>query len=583
MCAIGCILKNGKIVSKQEVWHQLESMRHRGPDGQQVITSGSLGLCHARLAIQDLGDAGRQPMVRNGHSLVFNGEIYNFLELKEQLIKNYNSRFAGTGDAEVLFEGLIQEGLEFIKKLNGDFAIAWHDGQSSKLHLIRDRLGVKPLYYRKLDGVFQAASEVRGLFQKHEVPEEDTSAMNSFYALRYVRGSRTAFLGVKKVAPGTIVTVDASLESQIQTYWTPFEDRPSWSYSEFLRILEDSIKIRMRSQVDVGILLSGGMDSTLLAKLASDASHSPLKGFTCELPGSENSKKDLSRAKKFARQNNMTHFTYRYDHDLLVESLNAIEEPIGDSIVGPLMGVIGAAKGHVKVLLSGEGADEIFAGYGHHYFLNGLWSTPSSFRKTISAVLPFVVQVSETLLHRLYPAHLGEEEVSRLKKAFSQGGDFASAYHSIVEIFDLEQRRRILGESADSLESETREIVSQAAGLSPIKKLIYLELKTWLCSYNLLKLDKITGWHGMEGRVPYLDHRLVEMIFAAPDHLLMGLFERKPIMRDLCKGHSIPCPVKIPFTYQSNRHKRSEKGFLKSKQEDLVKIHQVWTKKLEGM
>ncbi len=577
MCGIGGIYKPSGLISDQELWEQVRSIQHRGPDGQEIFNGGSLGLCHARLAIQDVGEAGRQPKVRDGYCLAFNGEIYNFLELKKYLISRYQCHFYGTGDTEVLFEGLFHEGLDFVKKLNGDFAIVWYDRKALKLHLIRDRLGIKPLYFRREGEVFRVSSEVRGLFIKAEKPELNPSALNSFYALRYVRGEKTVFSGVQKVAPATIITVGVDLKWDTRTYWTPFEGKTSWSYSKFSQVLEDSVRIRMRSQVDIGILLSGGMDSTLIAKLALTNSDKSLVGLTCELPSSRNSKKDLARAQMFTQSHQMRHFIYRHVKENFEESLKAIEEPLGDSIISPLLGVVEFAKGKVKVLLSGEGADELFAGYGHHYFFNAVWSMPHVLRDMAFMALPLFVRMTAPLLQKLYPARLGFEEVARLRDAISRTNDFASSYHSVVDVFNIEQRRQLLGSQAEPLNQETLDIVAEVVDQSFLKKLIYLEMKSWLPNYNLLKLDKITGWCGMEGRVPYLDHRLVEMIFTAPDEMLLGFMERKTLVRNLCKYHGIPRPGKIPFTYQTGASKVESEGFLQSKREDLVKIYKTWS------
>lgn len=576
MCGIGGIYKSGQQVTEGELLYQVNSMRHRGPDGQGIWAEGRIGLSHARLSIQDLEPTGHQPLVSGKSSLVFNGEIYNFPELKKNLTSRYQCQFQGTGDAEVLFAGLINEGLEFVKKLNGDFAIIWFDGESSKLHLIRDRLGIKPLYYRNMDSTFRAASEIRGVLPEGEKPERDPFAMNSFYALRYVRGEATAFRGINKVPPATIMTVNGDLTTSFTTFWNPLDSGVSWSLPEFSSLVEDAVKIRLRSKVDVGVLLSGGMDSTLVAKLASEAGDRPLKAFTCSFPLSNDSQLDLKRAREFARDTQIEHFIYTHKSDDYSVPLEAIEEPIGDSIISPLTGLIQSAQGKVKVLLSGEGADEMFAGYGHHYFFNGLWSIPESLRGLLSSTIPFASRVAGPVLHRLYPARLGAEEVERLRQAFSSGDDFAAIYHSVVEVHSLGQRRQILGADAHSLQDETRNIVKDVQGLSDLKKLIYLEMKTWLCSYNLLKLDKITGWFGMEGRAPYLDHRLVEMVFAAPDDVLIGFFERKPLVRDLCKSHGIAQPAKIPFTYQSERGENPSVGFLQSKRTDLSGIQSAW-------
>jgi asparagine synthase (glutamine-hydrolysing) len=579
MCAIGGWVRKSENVEESRLAKMLEAMSHRGPDGQKMICSGNTGFVHARLAIQDRSDHSIQPFETENSTILFNGEIYNFIELRNELTKDLGLTFKSSGDFEVLARGLEHYGIDFIKRLNGEFAIAFYQKKSKRLFLIRDRLGIKPLYYKVTEESFVFSSEIRGIQAVLGPSPISPRAMQSYLAFRYVRGKETIYESILRVTPASYLVVSSDFDFQEVKYWTPLREEKGADPAELYELLTKSIRLRTRSEHSIGVLLSGGMDSSLIFKLAIDEKPHLIKSaYTFNHGTLQFPSLDASRARLLAEQLSVSHHWVESTCKDVNKVLNILEEPIGDAVILPLYDLLQKASREVRVLLSGEGADEIFYGYGHHAFLSLAHRQKALINLAVQLLSwsPLVKAFGSGQI--LYPARIGPLEVKRLQSVVSSIDHLVDAYHGVCEIFDEEQRWSMTQHRED-LRHETYLILKEVESLSFIKKIIYLEVKTWLTNYNLMKLDKLAGGFGMEARVPFLDHNLVEAIFALPDSWLWSLLQRKPAVVDMCDRAGVPAHSKIPFVYNESKINKdwTEKLFqLKDNQEiDLESAHAV--------
>lgn len=542
MCGIAGFIKKG-LESRYDV-EQLKNvnklLHHRGPDGQGHFSNGTVGFAHNRLAIQDLGPKSHQPLIdeKTGSILIFNGEIYNYIELRDLLTKQHKIHFKSPGDAEVLLQGLCFYGEEFVQKLNGDFAFAFYDGSNNTTLLCRDRLGVKPLYYTETREALLFSSEIKG-FAAFDIPlNRRESALNSLFALRYCRENETALKDIFRLPPAHLLLIDHD-KVELKKYWTPWSgDAFSGSEKEFdlklQALLQDSVALRLRSQRKTGLFLSGGMDSSLVAKMAQDSDkNTPLKAFTLQFSDNHT---DATGANYLASELSLDLNLVKPNAQDFGSLLKITEEPIGDTVLAPLWSLCQAAdKDEVKVILTGEGADEMFAGYAHHYLIPFVIHNRGWRADMISKSMDVFQRWMLPFSHFLYPSVRGSTAIRRASQVFSCSHDFVEMYHLVSEIFDDQDRQSLLPQIYSNLRPDTDKLLSATDSLSPLKKLFFLELQGWLPHYNLLKLDKLTGALGMEARTPFLDHRIVELVFQAPDRFLWNTFLRKPAIYRLAK------------------------------------------------
>lgn len=490
MCGIVGYLGFG--ASSRVLDELLASMRHRGPDGDGRYEEGPIRLGMRRLSIIDLAH-GWQPFTSaEGAVIAFqNGEIYNYLDLKREL-ETAGHPFRTTCDTEVLAHGYAQWGIEgLLARLEGMFAIAILDRRTQKLHLARDRFGEKPLFYSHKDGCFGYASTLLAAASFPWVSDEiDPVALDRYLALHFVPGERTLFADVRQVLPGEhlIVRVDATAVSRERYYRVPLERPRPVSDEELSAALEAAVKSRLIADVPVGVFLSGGLDSSLVAALAARSN----KAISTLSIGFDRPDLDESRhAEAMSRWIGSTHHAFLFDQKqfgtLVPQVADALDTPIGDQAMLPVFWLSREARKHVTVVLSGEGADELFAGYGYY----GPFAADQGWRARLRGFIEgFGSKKPET-----------SEATDRLL------GDHPCATPSGFPLLTTrDERRSLVGEAADAIDPWEAELLRWlgSAG-NDLQHASMTDTTTWLPDDLLVKLDRMTMAHSIEGRAPFLD------------------------------------------------------------------------------
>src|SRR5262245_37913297 len=430
MCGIcGAFDFKGRAIDRSLIQRMSAVISHRGPDGSGSYVSGEIGLGHRRLSIIDL-QGGAQPISNEDGTLqvVFNGEIYNFVELREELA-GYGHRFETRSDTEVIVHAYEQWGPGCVTRFNGIFSFALWDNAEKQLLLARDHLGVKPLYYVTTGSRLLFASEIKSLLQHQECPRDvDIEALGALFTLRYVPSPNTLFQGIKKLPPAHILLV-GSQGLQVKRYWTATpkrQEKPDEHelIETYQSLVEDAVRLQMRSDVPVGLFLSSGVDSSALLALMSRVASEPVRTFTIGFEDGEKSN-ETQDARAIAEQFGAEH------HEMIVQAkdyedyyeryLWDIEEPVGNETAAAFYFVSMIASSKVKVALTGQGADEPWAGYHRHIGvkLSELYSRVPRFL-TDSLVKPAVDRFAKNERARRAVFSLSEADVlTRFVKIYS--------------------------------------------------------------------------------------------------------------------------------------------------------------------
>ena len=524
MCAI-C----GFVTSDQErtpergtLLAMTETMKSRGPDDFGDRIGAGVGLGSRRLAILDLSSHGHMPMPSaNGrYWIVHNGEIYNYRELRERLVvRGYP--FRSDSDTEVLLAAFMDEGPAMLERLNGMFAFAIWDEHERTLFLARDRLGVKPLHWAVKDGIFFFASEPKALFAAGVPRVVDSASWSELLLFRYVAGSSTPYLGVHRLLPGRSL-VWQSGKVQIQTWWDLSKrirarrEQPQMTEDEYPLLLGDAVSKRLISDVPVGVLLSGGLDSSTVAVLAVAAQKRPLGAFTCRFTDPAYDEGPLARTVA-ARHGLVFHERFVRPESLL-ERLEVAtwyrDEPLAHASDLHMMAVAELAKTHATVLLSGEGADETLGGYERYRPLQ------------MASLLPLLGSIL-----RLFPGRLtSRPRIRKLQRILAQGGLEAYLAFNAAEVLPDELER--VGLAAPVSWEYRSNVLAEARALykDAFRQAMYIDQKTFLVSL-LDRNDRMTMAASIECRVPFLDYRLVELAGALPTPRLFWRGRGKGLIR----------------------------------------------------
>jgi asparagine synthase (glutamine-hydrolysing) len=523
MCGIQGAVSFGAPLGLQRMLAARDRLAHRGPDdaGLWLSPDGRVALTHRRLAVIDLSPGGHQPMLDGDGRLaiVFNGEVYNFAALREELSALGHS-FRTRSDTEVLLAAWRQWGSDCLPRLNGMFAFAIHDRGDgttpARLFLARDRVGKKPLYYRDDAAGFAFASELKALPGPHEI---DLRALNHYLALGYVPGAHCIARGVRKLPPAHRALLDLSTgRLQVERYWTLPAFRPgavataAEAADRAQALLADSVRLRQVSDVPVGVLLSGGLDSSLVTALAAATAGGQVRTFTFAQPGSPLD--EAARARLIAR-----HFDTEH-HELAVEAPSLallehlaplIDEPLADSSLIPTWLVSGLARAQVTVALGGDGGDELFGGYGDY-------AQALRDRRRIGW-MPGPLRRALAGLASALPAGVrGRNRLAALRDGAGGAIVWGSPY------FDAALRRRILSRDALAgldaaaaegglLEPEAGLLALSAGSSGMIDGMTRTHFGSILPDDFLVKVDRASMAHALEMRSPLLDYRLVEFAF----------------------------------------------------------------------
>jgi asparagine synthase (glutamine-hydrolysing) len=532
MCGIcGAFSFSGAPVDRALIDAMTRAIRHRGPDGSGSYLSGPVGLGHRRLSIIDLA-GGAQPISNEDGTIqiVFNGEIYNFIELRAELLAKGHV-FKTESDTEVIVHAYEQWGEQCVTRFNGIFAFALWDGNHRRLFLARDHLGVKPLYYVRLGDSLFFASEIKALLQAPGCPREvDLKALGELFALRYVPSPDTLFQGIKKLTPAHSMTVD-SRGVKIERFWnwtpevvTRFKEAEL--VEAYQELLEDAVRLQMRSDVPVGLFLSSGIDSGALLAMMSQQSDRPIHTFTIGFEqGEESNETDDARrmAQRFGADHcemivgpqDYQNYYERYMWDL--------EEPVGNETAAAFYFVSLIASRKVKVALTGQGADEPWAGYDRYIGIK----LSEIYRRlpralTRHVILPLVQRFSTDERLRRGVVALDEPDVlTRLVKIYS-------FYDSAMKakLFQPWVRQQVSPDGQDARDA-LRRLQSDVQNLDALSQMVYIDTRANLPDDLLMVGDKTSMANSIEARVPYLDYRLVEFIEALPPHLKLRRLQGK--------------------------------------------------------
>lgn len=512
------------------------AIRHRGPDSQGVYVDRPIALGHRRLAIIDI-ESGQQPLTTDDGicTIVFNGEIYNFRELREQLTKR-GHRFRTDCDTEVVLASYREFGTTCTGFLRGMFAFAIWDREKQTLFLARDRLGIKPLYYIQSNGLFAFASEIEAILESGICkPEVNVAVLDHFMSLGYVPGEDTMFDSIRKLPPGHQMIISGT-RLETTKYWdveVGNSERKglATTLKEFDSILMESVKMHLMSDVPLGAFLSGGLDSSAIVYYMSQLSSSRVKTFSVGYSGNDGSS-ELPAAREIARLFDTDHHEFVLEPDNFFDSLrfciSKTEEPLVESAAVALYQLSKLASEHVTVILSGEGGDEILAGYPLYRINRYL----SSIRR-VAKILPGgsmdklfsmlhggekYTKYSDWLRSPLNRRYLGiSNDVTTSIKERMYTKEMLTAIGGRVEVY--------FQSIFDSIESAT-----------PLQRMSYTDLKTWLPDDLLLKADKMTMAASMELRVPFLDHEVVEYCLGLPDSLRLKGNTGKFLLKRLMEG-----------------------------------------------
>jgi asparagine synthase (glutamine-hydrolysing) len=533
-----------------------DTLAHRGPDGADIWTDEAtgIGLGHRRLAIVDLSPTGVQPMhSADGRFVVtYNGEIFNFRELRAEL-EATGVRFRGTSDTEVMLEGFSRWGVRAtIEKTVGMFAIALWDRQSKNLWLIRDRLGVKPLYYA-CDGTrLIFGSELKALRAAPDfAPTMDRDALVAYFRHADVPGPATIYREAKKLPPGTMLEWREGSEPRIETYWSARDvavaGRAHWAtpindateIENLDRLLRDAVAKRMIADVPLGAFLSGGIDSSLVVALMQAQSSTPIRTFTIGFD--EAGYDEAKHAKAVAAHLGCAHtelsVTPTQARDVIPKLAEFYDEPFADASQIPTYLVAQMTRQHVTVALSGDGGDESFAGYNRHVWADRLESDlrflPRWLRRTIASAVTLPGETGYRLLSALLPAskrHVRPAEKAAKMAALLRADDPSAIYRGLVSQWP-DPLMLVPGASEPDGPIWDKTMAADMPDFAARMQL--LDTLTYLPDDVLTKVDRATMAVGLEGRNPLLDHRVVEAAWRLPPHMKLRGGEGKWILREI--------------------------------------------------
>lgn len=533
----------------QEVRQMIQAQQHRGPDDQDFwgADPGRVFLGHCRLAIIDLTPTGRQPMAsRDGRYVIcFNGEIYNYLELKQEL-QEEGWQFRGNSDTEVLLEGIANWGMDrTLNKLVGMFAFALWDNLENRLFLARDRAGKKPLYYYRSRKAVHFASEHKAFKALPEVKlTYDEVSIHHYLTFGYVPAPRTIYREVSEVPAGHYLEVTSGLQVAVKSYW-----RPDWAgqrqvgfaaaVAETERLLQDAVRIRLRADVPVGCFLSGGIDSGLLTAFASLQMGRPLETFTVSFREGAFDESPLAQlvAEKYQTEHHVIRLSPQL-REVLPQVIRAYDDPLADPSIIPSYCISQEARKLLKVVLNGEGGDELFGGYRRQLAMK--WFSQAQ------GLMGLVPAAGWRLLSRLLPP----PREFRSRYAFGHrflrglGQDAYERYIAwTMDGFTEEEKERLYG-TGNRISSSSVQFLRQTFEhldqLPAFQHFLALDFLLNMQDDMLVKMDISTMAHGLEGRNPFLDHRLVEWAMGLPPGVKLKGCGTKPLLRELARRYLPP-------------------------------------------
>ncbi len=633
MCGIVGIWDYRNRISREILEKMRNKLAHRGSDdaGIFIDEKTNIGLGHQRLSIIDLSPLGHQPMANDDKSLwiVLNGEIYNFKEIRKEL-ENKGYRFKSNSDTEIILKSYQEWGKEAVNKFRGMFSFAILDKKKEKLILCRDRAGVKPLYYYFDGNLFIFASEIKAIISHPKVKKEiNFDALALFLEFGYIPEPHSIFKNIYKLEPGHFLEIDKNKKIKKEKYWDVidfylkgFEEKNNGKdfketevEEELERILIDSFKLRLVSDVPVGIFLSGGIDSTLVTALLAKNTDYLLKTFTIGFQEKEYN--EAIYAKKIAQYFGTEHYemfcTQKDALDIIPKLSEIYDEPFGDSSAIPTYLLSKFVRNQVKVSLSADAGDEIFCGYNHYQQINNIFQKinriPSSAlflgKKSIQLLSPGLLA---SIIKPITKYSNLQNKIRKIERVLDKKDNLKEVF-TTIDSYWLKDEIVSLLLNDFSFPKTFFDEFERVKNLDPITQMQAIDYKTYLCSDILTKVDRATMAAGLEGREPFLDQNIIEYTAKLPlkfkyqngynkyilrkvldKYLPKELFEKpkrgfvvpmnvwfRDKLKPLLKEYLNPKKIKQEEIFNSNLIEKELNDFFSNKSVDITRLWLVLT------
>ena len=548
MCGIAGFIDFNKKSTKSNIQSMIEPLNHRGPDGEGTSLFKSknaiIGFGHKRLSIIDLSQAGKQPMTLNHLHITYNGEIYNYQEIKNELLE-LGHHFNGESDTEMILHAYREWGIKAVERFIGMFAIALFDEKTQEVVFIRDRAGVKPLFYYQKNDLILFSSELKSFHEHPEFEKKlDLNAVAAYMQYGNVPTPHCIFKNCAKIKPGHYLKINLESKSQQEVqYWNVYDfyNKPKLNLSfpeakiKTKELLKSAFNYRMVADVPVGVFLSGGYDSTTVTSLIQAESTTKLKTFTIGVP--DIGLNEAPYARDIAKHLGTDHTEINCTEEEAIEMIKDLpffyDEPFADSSAIPTTLVSKAARKDVTVALSADGGDEIFGGYNRYDYMNRygktLNSIPKAVRKILVGAMGNISSEKIPVLKNKYNFH---NRYEKLKIVLNDPSE-KEIMLSLSQQFNDEQMKSVMKSEFKSLPTmfQSKEMLEDFK--SPLSYMMAIDFQTYMLDDILQKVDRATMTNSLEGREPMLDHRILEFAAQLPDEYKYQNGIKKRILREI--------------------------------------------------
>ena len=548
MCGIAGFIDFHKKSTKSNIQSMIEPLNHRGPDGEGVSLFKSknaiIGFGHKRLSIIDLSQAGKQPMALNHLHITYNGEIYNYQEIKNELLE-LGHHFNGESDTEMILHAYTEWGIKAVERFIGMFAIALFDEKKQEVVFIRDRAGVKPLFYYQKNDLILFSSELKSFHEHPEFEKKlDLNAVAAYMQYGNVPTPHCIFKNCRKIKPGHYLKINLENKSQQEIqYWNVYDfyNQPKLNLSfpeakiQTKELLKSAFNYRMVADVPVGVFLSGGYDSTSVSSLIQAESTARLKTFTIGVP--DIGLNEAPYARDIAKHLGTDHTEINCTEQEVIEMIKDLpffyDEPFADSSAIPTTLVSKAARKDVTVALSADGGDEIFGGYNRYDFMHRygktLNSIPKAVRKILVGAMGNISSEKIPVLKNKYNFH---NRYEKLKTVLNDPSE-KEIMLSLSQQFNDEQMKSVMKSEFTNLPTmfQSKEMLEDFK--SPLSYMMAIDFQTYMLDDILQKVDRATMTNSLEGREPMLDHRILEFAAQLPDEYKYQNGIKKRILREI--------------------------------------------------
>ena len=548
MCGIAGFIDFHKKSTTSNIQSMIEPLNHRGPDGEGVSLFKSknaiIGFGHKRLSIIDLSQAGKQPMALNHLHITYNGEIYNYQEIKNELLE-LGHHFNGESDTEMILHAYTEWGIKAVERFIGMFAIALFDEKKQEVVFIRDRAGVKPLFYYQKNDLILFSSELKSFHEHPEFEKKlDLNAVAAYMQYGNVPTPHCIFKNCGKIKPGHYLKINLENKSQQEIqYWNVYDfyNQPKLNLSfpeakiQTKELLKSAFNYRMVADVPVGVFLSGGYDSTTVSSLIQAESTARLKTFTIGVP--DIGLNEAPYARDIAKHLGTDHTEINCTEEEAIEMIKDLpffyDEPFADSSAIPTTLVSKAARKDVTVALSADGGDEIFGGYNRYDFMHRYGKTLNSIPKAVRKILVGAMgNISSEKIPVLKDKYNFHNRYEKLKTVLNDPSE-KEIMLSLSQQFNDEQMKSVMKSEFTSLPTmfQSKEMLEDFK--SPLSYMMAIDFQTYMLDDILQKVDRATMTNSLEGREPMLDHRILEFAAQLPDEYKYQNGIKKRILREI--------------------------------------------------